>query len=207
MKISDKGPWPFAELGTLAETGLGDWVLTLGHPGGYDPERSMVVRLGRIIRLTPGALQTDCTLNAGDSGGPLFDMRGQVLGIHSRISDSTAENFHVSIRAFREAWDRLANGESWGDEEQPRPWFGVRGVDHPDGCKLESVEEAAPAFKAGLKVGDVVRKINGKDVKDYATLRRLVAESKPGDELTVELQRDDKKMSITVKIEARRWRR
>jgi serine protease Do len=207
MKISDPGPWPFAELGTIAETRLGDWVLTLGHPGGYDPERSMVVRLGRIIRLTPVLMQTDCTLNAGDSGGPLFDMRGQVIGIHSRISDSTAENFHVSIRAFRDAWDRLAKGESWGDERQPRPWFGVRGVDHPDGCKLESVEEDAPAFKAGLKVGDVVSKINGQDVRDYATLRRLVAESSPGDELKIELQRDETKMSVTVKIEARRWRR
>jgi len=152
-------------------------------------------------------LQTDCTLNAGDSGGPLFDMRGQVIGIHSRISDSTSENFHVSIKAFRDAWDRLAKGESWGDERQPRPWFGVRGGDHPDGCRLESVEEDAPAFKAGLKVGDVVRKINGKAVKDSATLRRLVAESKPGDELKVELQREEKEMSITVKIEARRWRR
>jgi len=207
MKITDKGHWPFAELGTFAETRLGDWVLTLGHPGGFDPERSMVVRLGRIIRLTAAALQTDCTLSGGDSGGPLFDMRGSVIGIHSRISDSTAENFHVSITAFRDSWDRLVKGESWGDERPQRPWFGARGVDHPDGCKLESVEEDAPAFKAGLKVGDIVRKINGYEIKDYSTLRRLIAESKPGDELKVELQRDVKEMSITVKVEARRWRR
>jgi S1-C subfamily serine protease len=110
----------------------------------------MVVRLGRIIQLMPVALQTDCTLSAGDSGGPLFDMRGNVIGIHSRISNSTAENFHVSIRAFRDAWDRLARGESWGDERQQRPWFGVRGVDHPEGCKLETVEEYAPG--SGLAV-------------------------------------------------------
>ena len=58
-----------------------------------------------------------------------------------------------------------------------------------------------------VKAGDVVRKINGREVKDYATLRRLVAESKPGDELKIELQRDDKEMSLSVKIEARRWRR
>ncbi len=207
MKITDKGPWPFAELGTLAGTRLGDWVLTLGHPGGFDPERLMVVRLGRVIRLTPAALQTDCTLSAGDSGGPLFDMRGKVIGVHSRISDSTAENFHVSIAAFRESWDRLLNGESWGDDRPQRPWFGARGVEHADGCELEFIDEDAPAFKAGLKVGDVVRKINGREVKDYATLRRLVAESKPGDELKVELRRDEKEMSITVKLEARRWRR
>ncbi len=111
------------------------------------------------------------------------------------------------MTAFRDSWDRLSQGEDWGDERPERPWFGVRGVDHPDGCKLESVEEDAPAFKAGLKVGDVVRKINGRDVKDYATLKRLVAESKSGDELKIEFQRDEKEMSITVKIEARRWRR
>ena len=208
MKITDEGPWPHAELGDLADVHLGDWVLTLGHPGGFDPRRSLVARLGRLIRISPEALQTDCTLSAGDSGGPLFDMRGRVIGIHSRISESTAENFHVPIGTYRETWDRLVKGENWGDERPPpRAWFGVRGTDDPSGCKLEFVEEDAPAFKAGLKVGDIVRKINALEVKDYATLKRVVADSKPGDELTVELQRDQKELSLTVKIEARRWRR
>jgi serine protease Do len=207
MKITSDGPWPYVEMGDLDQAHLGDWVLTLGHPGGFDPERSLVVRLGRIIRLASEALQTDCTLTAGDSGGPLFDMRGRVIGIHSRISSSTAENFHISIRAYRDSWDRLAKGENWGGERpSPRPWFGVRGADHPAGCKLEFVEENAPASKAGLKVGDVVRKVNAQEVKDYATLKRFVAVAKPGDELTVELQREEKEMTLIVKLEARRWR-
>ncbi len=205
MQITEHGPWPHVEMGDLDQARLGDWVLTLGHPGGFDPERSMVLRLGRIIRLSPEALQTDCTLSAGDSGGPLFDMHGRVIGIHSRISDSTAENFHVPVTTYRDTWDRLVKGESWGDERPPpRPWFGVRGVDDPAGCKLEFVEEDAPASKAGLKVGDVLRTVNAREVKDYASLKRFVAEAHPGDELKVELQRDERQMSITVKVESRR---
>ncbi len=208
MKITGDGPWPHVEMGDSSEAHLGDWVLTLGHPGGFDPQRSRVVRLGRIIRAGSDALQTDCTLSAGDSGGPLFDMQGKVIGIHSRISESIAENYHVPIRTYRDTWDRLVKAENWGGEKpSPRPWFGVRGTDDPAGCKLESVEEDAPAFKAGLKAGDVVRKINSQEVKDYATLKRFVADSKPGDEMTVEVQRDRQEVSLIVKIEARRWRR
>ena len=208
MRITSPGSWPHVEQGNLTEARVGDWVLTLGHPGGFDPDRPVVARFGRIIRLTPELLQTDCTVSAGDSGGPLFDMHGRVIGVHSRISDSTAENFHVPITAYQLAWDRLVKGESWGDEEPPvRPWFGVRGVDEPDGCKLVSVEENAPAAKAGLKIGDVVHKINSRLVQDYATLKRLIAQSKPGDELKVDLQRDQQELSVMVKIEANPRRR
>jgi len=99
MKITDKGHWPHLDIGDLAQARLGDWVLALGHPGGFDPQRPTVLRLGRIIRLGTGWLQTDCALIGGDSGGPLIDMQGRVIGIHSRISDSVAENFHVPIAA------------------------------------------------------------------------------------------------------------
>lgn len=204
MKITNQGPWPHVDTGDLDGADLGDWVLTLGHPGGYDPDRPVVVRLGRIIRLLPDVLQTDCTLSAGDSGGPLFDMRGRVVGIHSRISESAAENFHVPITAFRDSWDRLLKGESWGDERPVRPWFGVRGADHSDGCELLLVEEDAPAYKGGLRAGDVVRKINSHAIPDYAALKRFVGGTKPGDELKVEFDRDGKPMSLTVKVEARR---
>jgi len=208
MQITSDGPWPHVEMGSLDEARLGDWVLTLGHPGGFDPHRPSVVRLGRIIRLSSDALQTDCTLSAGDSGGPLFDMRGRVIAIHSRISESTAENFHVPIQAYRDSWDRLVKGENWGDERpSPRPWLGVRGADHPAGCELVVVEENAPADKAGLKVGDIVRTINAREVKDYSGFRRLLAEAKPGDELKLELQRGEQEMLVTVKVEARPWQR
>jgi len=207
MRITTPGRWPHVDVGDLHQSHLGDWVVSLGHPGGFDPDRSLVVRLGRIIRLSPEMVQSDCPISAGDSGGPLFDMRGKVIGIHSRISDSTTENFHVPITTFLDTWDRLVKGESWGDERPARPWFGVRGADHPDGCELLSVEEDSPAFKAGLKAGDILQKINNRAVQDYTMLKRLVAESKPGDVLKTEIQRDEKTLSLNVKIEARTGRR
>ncbi len=119
MKITTRGTWPHAPMGDLAQTRLGDWVLALGHPGGFDRRRSLVVRLGRIIRLDEDALQTDCTISPGDSGGPLLDMYGRVIGIHSAISTSLAENFHVAVTAFYDNWDVLAKGASQDDEVLP----------------------------------------------------------------------------------------
>jgi len=107
MKITDPGIWPHAATGELNHARLGDWVLALGHPGGFDPRRSLVVRLGRIIRIVPEALQTDCTISPGDSGGPLFDMYGRVIGIHSAISTSLTANFHVPITDFYQTWDQM----------------------------------------------------------------------------------------------------
>ena len=97
-------------------------MLALGHPGGFDLRRSLVVRLGRIIRLETDALQTDCTISPGDSGGPLFDMHGRVIGIHSAISTSPAENFHVSVTEFYDSWDELVRAR------QRRPTGRSRGL-------------------------------------------------------------------------------
>ena len=128
MRITDRGPWPHAEMGDLRQARIGDWVLALGHPGGFDLRRSLVVRLGRIIRLEPDALQTDCTISPGDSGGPLFDMHGRVIGIHSAISASVADNFHVAVTAFYDGWacsskSRMRNNPP----DKPQAYVGAEG--------------------------------------------------------------------------------
>ncbi len=120
MKISAQGKWPHVEIGDLQGARTGDWVLGLGHPGGFEPDRAVVVRLGRLIRIGGASLQTDCTLLGGDSGGPLFDMYGRVIGIHSKIGDSTSANFHVSIQAYLDNWERLAKAENWGEDREAR---------------------------------------------------------------------------------------
>lgn len=198
MKITDPGPWPHAELGNPSMTKVGDWVLALGHPGGFDPERPVVARLGRIIRSSPW-LQTDCTLIGGDSGGPLFDMRGQVVGIHSRISDSTVENFHVPAKAFVESWARLAKGDEWGG----RPTIGVNGVDFPKGCRLERVPEDGPAYKAGLRVGDIILRVQDEPVIDAACLTQCIGQTKPGDEITLLIDRAGTEFPVNVKVGVR----
>jgi serine protease Do len=107
IRITERGPWPRVPVGELDQARAGDWVLALGHPGGFDLKRSLVVRLGRIIQLEEGNLQTDCTISQGDSGGPLIDMFGRVIGIHSYISSSLTANFHVAITEFYQNWDQM----------------------------------------------------------------------------------------------------
>ncbi|PWU20401.1 MAG: hypothetical protein C5B50_03975 [Verrucomicrobia bacterium] len=112
MRITDPGPWPCVAVGDLDRARNGQWVLALGHPGGFDAKRSLVVRLGRIIRLQPDALQTDCAISPGDSGGPLFDMYGRVIAIHSYISNAATQNYHVPITAFFDNWEEMAAGSN-----------------------------------------------------------------------------------------------
>lgn len=116
MKIADgKGPYPFVEIGKSSELKAGQWVIGIGHPGGFRPNRTPVVRVGRILFVNNFVIRTDCTLVGGDSGGPLFDMQGRVIGIHSRIGGfAITENMHVPIDTYVQTWDKLAKGESWG---------------------------------------------------------------------------------------------
>jgi serine protease Do len=207
MEITDKGPWPHVELGDKDPLRPGDWVLALGHPGGFDADRSVVARLGRVFRLGE-LLQTDCTLIGGDSGGPLFDMRGNVIGIHSRISESTTENFHVPISSFVDNWDRLAKGEAWGEiEQEPRtPTIGVHGVDAPEGCRLEFVRPGGPGARAGLLEGDLILRVQNESVIDAACLTQCIQQTHPGDEITVLINRNGVEMPVQINVEARFWR-
>ncbi len=116
IKITDPGPFPFAEMGRSSALQRGQWVISIGHPGGFRTVRSPVVRLGRVLTVNPFLIHTDCTLVGGDSGGPLFDLDGKVVGIHSRIGGlAITDNIHVPVDTYRDTWDRLAKGESWGE--------------------------------------------------------------------------------------------
>lgn len=115
VKISEEGTYPALEMGKSSELKVGQWVVAVGHPGGFRPNRGPVVRVGRILFVNQFVIRTDCTLVGGDSGGPLFDMQGRVIGIHSRIGGlSITENMHVPVDTYLEHWQKLAQGESWG---------------------------------------------------------------------------------------------
>jgi serine protease Do len=129
LQIVEPGPWPYVELADGRSLKRGDWVVTLGHSGGYDLGRRPPVRVGRVVRLERDAVTSDSPIIGGDSGGPVFNLDGQLVGIHSSIGESIAENRHVSIQVFLRDWDRLKQGESWGalpgmeadSEARPRP--------------------------------------------------------------------------------------
>jgi serine protease Do len=112
MKITEPGKWPFVPLGDSASLKPGMWCLAIGHPLGYHQGRPPVVRIGRILQKSESMIQTDCPLVGGDSGGPLIDLDGKVIGINSRIAGPTDVNLHVPVNVFREMWDQMLKGQA-----------------------------------------------------------------------------------------------
>lgn len=94
---------------------VGDWVFALGHGGGLDQKRGPMVRLGRVVSLKNGVIQTDCKLIRGDSGGPLFNLNGELIGIHSRVGSGLEDNLHVPMKDF----DALTEPPSGGKAPLP----------------------------------------------------------------------------------------
>lgn len=115
LRITDPGTWPFVEIDKTESYKLGDWVFALGHSGGFDKERGLVLRPGRIVRIAHQSLQSDCILIGGDSGGPLFDLSGRLIAIHSRVGQQLVVNMHVGVGIFQKKWDSLLKSEFLGD--------------------------------------------------------------------------------------------
>lgn len=208
IKISEEGKkWAFAEMGESKSLQKGQWVVSIGHPGGYQPGRDPVVRLGRVLNQNDFLIQTDCTLVGGDSGGPLFDLEGKVIGIHSRIGGPITANIHVPVATYRETWDRLAKGEAWGrgigGAGGRRPnnntaFLGVRFRVGVEGVEIEELVPGAPAEKAGFKVNDKLTRFGGVELKDLDHITELLDKRKPGDEVEVEVLRGKEKVTIKV---------
>lgn len=200
MKITEKGPWPFAEKAKPDGIDVGGWCLATGHPGGFQEGRKPVVRIGRILLRDKFAITTDCTLVGGDSGGPLFDMSGKVIGINSRIGRFLTANMHVPIGAYHEAWDRLVRGEAWGHFPGTGPFIGVRGDPDSDAAKVANVLPKGPAQKAGIKPGDVIVRYGEKQITDFASLQRCVNDSQPGDKVTLVVRRGEKAVKLELVV-------
>lgn len=200
MRITDKGPWPFVEKAEPDGIEVGAWCVATGHPGGFQEGRQPVVRIGRVLLTDKFAINTDCTLVGGDSGGPLFDMSGKVIGINSRIGRPLTANMHVPIAAYHEAWDRLIKGEAWGHFPGTGPYIGVQGDPNSSLAKVARVRPKGPAQKAGLKPGDVIQKYGDKQITDFASLQMCVNDSKPGDKVTLEVLRGEKTVKLQLVV-------
>lgn len=206
IKIDEEGEWPAAELGKSGDLKQGQWVIALGHPGGYRKDRPPVLRLGRILVAggVDSFLMTDCTLVGGDSGGPLFDLDGKVVGIHSRIGNSTFNNMHVPVDTFTQTWDRLASSEIWGGAGGRGPMLGVAGETlDGKGARLSAVTPGGPGAKAGLKEGDVITQFDGRPVRSIDLMAVLIARKRPGDVVAIEVLRDGKTVALKATLARR----
>ena len=198
IKITTPGTWPYAELGRSSRVKQGAWCLATGHPGGFQENRSPPLRLGRVLSKERKALMTDCPLVGGDSGGPLFDMQGKVIGIHSRIADDLRVNLHVPVDTYRDTWDRLLASEAWGGVRPGGPVIGVIHDDTVEEARIAVILPDSPAEDAGVQKGDVITSFSGQAITTFRELANAIAEKEPGDRIRIELRRDDKTLELEL---------
>lgn len=206
-RITEEGTYPFVEVDRGDTTKLGDWVYALGHSGGFDKERGVVVRLGRVVQVKNDTVQSDCSLIGGDSGGPLFDLNGKLVAIHSRVDGSVQVNLHVPMREFVKNWEGLENGEFIGEgpfAKKPEKGKGFLGIGTESrkegGLTIEKVGRESPAEKAGLKSGDILLKLDGIELSSKDQLSDLLKEKAPDDRVALELLRDDGPEILTLRL-------
>lgn len=211
VQIKDPGPWAHVEVGASRPLEAGDWVVSLGHSAGFDPARTPPVRFGRVVSKGPGNfLTTDCTLIGGDSGGPLFDLDGKVVGIHSSIGRSLVNNNHAGIDGFAADRERLLAGDIWGRltmdprENPERPVLGVLTDESNSrgGVRVTEVVPGAPAGAAGMRAGDVIADVDGTRIRSFADIQKALAKRMAGDAVDVVVRRDGERQVLRVDLVA-----
>ena len=186
----------YIDLGISEDLKLGQWVMAVGHPGGVDFDRGLVARVGRIVFSSDQVIRTDCTLVGGDSGGPLIDMHGQLIGIHSRIGGSLADNLHVPVDQYSVNWDKLAAGLILSG--RPGLGFGVLGETN----RVETVTEEKSAAIAGMKVNDIVLSIEGINVSSKEEISEALKELNlyPNQKIEIVVKRGEEEITLNVTV-------
>jgi len=209
---------PVAELGDSDEVKVGQWVIAIGNPFGIGMTVSagIISAKGRTIGAATyeSMLQTDAAINRGNSGGPLVNLRGKVIGINTAIVSPTGTSaglgFAIPINMAKDILDRLVAGD-----EIERGFLGIAGSDvDPQlaeqwgyqgrkGAIVDQVIPDTPAAEAGLQPGDIVLEWNGEEVDDYNELRRLVAATSPDQKATVKIWREGKEKTLHLVVTKR----
>ncbi|BBC71924.1 protease [Altererythrobacter sp. B11] len=216
LKIKGSKAFPFVHFGDSSQSRVGDWVIAIGNPFGLGGTvTSGIVSAVYRNTGTSGAydryIQTDASINRGNSGGPLFDMQGNVIGINNAIfspsGGSVGIGFAIPAETAAPIVDKLVKGEAI-----ERGYLGVRinpvtddfaealGIPKNRGEFIQMVQPGEPADQAGLKAGDVVLTVNGKDVTPDQTLSFIVANIEPGRTVPLDVLRDGKRMKVNVKV-------
>jgi len=203
------------DLGNSDKIRVGDWVVAIGNPFGLGGSvtAGIVSARGRNIQAGPydDFIQTDAAINKGNSGGPLFNLKGEVIGINTAIYSPSGGSVGIGFAVPSNiAKNVIADLAEYGRTR--RGWLGVRiqtvteeiaeslGLNEATGALVTSVSENGPAAEAGLEKGDVILKFNNKDVSEMRKLPRIVAETEVGKSVPVEVWRKGKKVALKAKV-------
>ncbi len=215
LKVDSKVPLKAVSFGDSRKMRIGDWVMAIGNPFGLGGSVSIgiVSARGRNINAGPydNFIQTDAAINKGNSGGPLFNMHGEVIGINTAIispsGGSIGIGFSVPSEIASTVIDQL---RQYG--EPRRGWLGVRvqpvtedvaeslGLSKIAGALVSGIVKGGPVENGPIKTGDVILTFDGKPIAEMRDLLRIVAESPTGKDVSVEIVRDGKPMTVTVKL-------
>ncbi|SEQ38926.1 serine protease Do [Faunimonas pinastri] len=215
LKVTPKLPLTAVKFGDSGKLRIGDWVLAIGNPFGFGGSLTagIVSALNRDINAGPydSFIQTDAAINRGNSGGPLFNMEGEVIGINTAIVSPTGGSIGIGFAVPTEiAAPVIEQLRQYGQAR--RGFIGVRiqevgdevarslGMDKPHGALVAGISDGGPAAKAGLRPGDVVITFNGQDVNTSRDLPRLVADTPAGRVVDVVVIRDGQPVTLRVPI-------
>jgi serine protease Do len=215
LKVKPTKPLKAVKFGDSDKLRLGEWVIAIGNPFslGGTVTAGIVSARNRDIQSGPydNYIQTDAAINRGNSGGPLFNLNGEVVGVNTAIispsGGSIGIGFAVPSKTVVPVIDQLREFK-----EVRRGWLGVRiqqvtdeiadslNVKPPRGALVAGIDDKGPAKPAGIEPGDVIVKFDGKDVKEMRDLPRIVADTPVGKDVTVTIVRKGKELSRHVKL-------
>jgi serine protease Do len=206
---------PIVKLGDPSRIKPGQWVLAIGSPFGFENSATAGI-ISATARSVPGEnyvpfIQTDVAVNPGNSGGPLFNMAGEVIGINSQIFSRTGGfmgvSFAIPIDVARNVEEQLVRT---GHVVRGRIGVTIQdvnaqlaesfGLDRPRGALVSSVEKDGPAAHAGVAPGDVILAVGGHPIERYGELSGTIAAMKPGTEVQLALWRNGKEQAVSVKV-------
>lgn len=188
---------PTAPMAPSDKATVGDWVYSVGHPGGLDKARGSVVRLGRIISKRSARMRTDCRIIPGDSGGALFNMEGEVIGIHSRITKHNEENYHCPIEAYHADMNALRASQKL---TRQGGWLGAAVKRETSGLVVRLVQDDTSAAKAGLQYGDQILEVNHESCLDEDDWKLRIGVHEIGEKIHIKVLRDDAELDFVIEL-------
>ena len=214
LKVDGRNDFPYVKF-SRSKAEVGDWVVAMGNPFGLGGTvtAGIVSAHGRDIGEGPydDFLQIDAPINKGNSGGPTFNQDGDVIGVNTAIYSPSGGSVGIAFDIPAKTAERVITALK-DDGHVTRGWLGVQiqgltpeladslGLKKVTGALVAAPQDGSPAEKAGIKAGDLITELNGKEVKDARDLAKKVAELAPGSEASVTLNRNGEGKTVTVKI-------